>query len=206
MTLLELMVIVAVLVVLAAMLLPALSSAKRKAQKISCNNNLKQIGLAFRIWEGSSRVLFPMGVSVTNGGAMEFIQTGNVVPTFEVMSNELSTAYILFCPADASCLPAEKFKGLANSNISYFASVDVTNDENPQMILSGDSNLKINGKPVKSGLVSIWTNDVRSWQPDRHGNTGNIGMADGSVQSATDLGLGIYFTGTGIATNRLAIP
>ena len=45
------------------MLLPALAAAKRKAQRINCVNNLKQDGLAFRIWEGDNGDKYPMAVS-----------------------------------------------------------------------------------------------------------------------------------------------
>jgi prepilin-type processing-associated H-X9-DG protein len=213
MTLTEVLAVIAVLAVLAILFFPwPEPSARREAQYINCINNLKQIGISYRIWEGDHGDKYPMQTSVTNGGTMELANGINAWINYSVMSNELSTPKVLICPADTGKIAATNFTtDFNNSKISYFVCLDAE-DTNPQMFLSGDDNFAIGGVPVKSGLLQLSTNKPISWTAARHnragdiGGEGNIGFADGSVQTMNNSYLTNLLSQAGVATNRLAIP
>lgn len=202
-TFIALLVILAVLAILVAMLLPALASAKRRAQRIQCVNNLKQCGLAFRIWAGDNNDRYPMGVSNKFGGTLEWCDEGNAFRHFQVMSNELSTPKILVCPADTR-QPAASFIRFQNQNLSYFVGLDAT-ETNPQMLLTGDRNIT-NGLPPLHSVLKLPAAKAAGWTETLHGGVGNVGLADGSVQQLTTAMLRNILRNTGDATNRVALP
>src|ERR1700690_3460712 len=119
MTLVEVIVVIFVIALLAAMFLPMLAAAKRKSSKIGCVNNVKQINLAFKIWEGDNGDMYPMLIYATNGELMKLIASGNAWILWQTMFNELSTPRILVCPDDTSRAEATNFStGFSDANIS----------------------------------------------------------------------------------------
>lgn len=204
-TLVEVLVIIVVITFLYLMLLPMNSGRRARAERIRCVNNLRQIGISFRVWKGDQTVTFPMNVRGTNGGTMEFVTGPNAWRHFQVMSNELSTPKILICPSDASrAIASTNFNFLSNSNLSYFIGLD-SSDEEPESILSGDRNIT-NGTPIQNGIFELSTNNPAGWTAEIHNQVGNLLLSDGSVQQVSRTGLRQAIADTGILTNHLQMP
>ncbi len=192
----------------------SLRSARAYAYNVTCINNLKQVGSAYRLWENDHNNHYPASVSVTQGGWSEVLSNadqGSLCWTnYAIMANEFgrSNAYWpvdfpkgLVCPSDER-KPASTFSNfISNINLSYFAVVSAEVFY-PQSLLSGDRNLGGGTKPEhdygfspesgKGNDVAIQTNSKSGpvcWSQEIHSlNTngeGNILLADGGVEQST---------------------
>ena len=143
---------------------------------------------------------------------MEWIATGNVAAAFQVMSNELATPKIVFCPTDNIHKIATNFSiNFGNENVSYLVGMDAA-DKFPDSILTGDDNFEIKRVAIKSGMLELTRTTPLAWTEGRHRFTGNVGLAYGSVETTTDSGLtgaliNQYKFSTGFTNRfRFAIP
>ena len=98
-TLIEMLVVIAVIAILAALLLPAISAAKAKAQRTICINNLRQINLGVRMYSDDSNDVSP-GAIKTNSPDI-FSSYKELMKNYVGLKGASSTQDKLFaCPAD----------------------------------------------------------------------------------------------------------
>jgi prepilin-type N-terminal cleavage/methylation domain-containing protein/prepilin-type processing-associated H-X9-DG protein len=108
-TLIELLVVIAIIGILAALLLPALSAAKRKAAQTTCINNLKQLALGMQIYVDDNDGAYP-GIASQHSGfnVADWIywRTNTVYPQFDKSPILTSVPGLrkpsLRCPLDTS--------------------------------------------------------------------------------------------------------
>jgi prepilin-type processing-associated H-X9-DG protein len=109
--LIELLVVIAIIAILAAMLLPVLAAAKRRASEAYCFNNLKQLGLGMALYAGTYDDTYPAWASSASGWHAEdwiYWRTNDTANPKDVLKNskiveELKTANntgLFRCPMD----------------------------------------------------------------------------------------------------------
>ena len=179
-TRLEVLILLGCLLLLLGVYLPALP-ARKKAVRVNCVNHLKQVALAFRVFAVEHDGRFPAQVHTNQSGIPIFANPNGAAQMFQILSNDLPSLSVLFCPEDTQRPPPKNLAGgMDNWKVGYFASLTADASQ-PDQMLAGDRHLRTHLSPT-NGLLRINAKDSLRWSAGAQIDQGNIALADGSVQ------------------------
>ena len=204
---LEAVVTVGVLAMLSAVAIPVLAHHRSRSDLAMCMSNLGQIGKGVLSWNASHDNYDAWRHPAVLDRRLPSGLINNAWYHFANMSNELRSASILACPADAKAVPAVNFSGspdggllypgFRNDAISYFISLD-TAPLAPQAVLAGDLHVRV-GTAATSCQVADnsfispafpLNPSSTGWISNKvHGAAGNLLFHDGRVETRSSPGL-----------------
>ena len=196
-TLVEMLTVIAIIGILAALLLPTLSEAKARAKRIECMNDLRQIGVGEHLFAGDHNGKLPTSVSINDGGALEYVNLAyqsyaSFYFSYEFLvplAEDIHVPGLLVCPSDLERYPGTNFSTINNWDLSY--DVGLNSDlMNPEMVLAADRGFPTFQYSNSATLLAI--NPPLNpyahfyWPRNMHIYKGNLLFSDGHVEESSD--------------------
>lgn len=212
-TRLELLVVLATLTLLATVVLPATANPRQRSERVTCVNNLRQIGQAIHLWANDHDDRVPWWTPAAEGGtcALSGMPTPpwagmvqNVWFHFAWVSNQLASPRLLACPSDTGARIASEWStnpqggflhpNYLNNSVSYLIGLHCYFDV-PGSLMAADKNVKnytTTGCAMGVKRAATYTAPFgnAAWGTDLHSESGNYLSCDGQVQQLASAGLG----------------
>jgi prepilin-type N-terminal cleavage/methylation domain-containing protein len=232
-TLIELLMVIAIIGILAALLLPTLAKAKEKAQRVTCLNNQKQLDLAWQMYAGDANDQMAMNdvdlsdTSVPRSTSNSWV-TGNCVVDTDPATITKGTLYPFVkniqtyrCPMDRSVIAGTSTPILRSYSLSCYMNGPVAanaqwgvvplsktsqirNSSATLTFLDEDFSTIDDGHFLYSATINNWFN-IPSW---RHSHGDTLAFADGHVEYwkwRGALPTDTYFTTGSVLTDPVAL-
>ncbi|HEY6229452.1 MAG TPA: prepilin-type N-terminal cleavage/methylation domain-containing protein [Verrucomicrobiae bacterium] len=205
-SLIELLVVISIIAILAALLLSALVSAKARSRQAACLNNLRQIGIGFTGFAVDHEGKYPMDVPERLGGSSEYINSQMIDNTpfsrdfhhFLALSNEVPNVKVMVCPADRKRRAAENYQTFTNDNLSYWANTRAVPHATITS-LAGDWNA-YNATARSNDWEQI------NFSEQLHNRKGSVLFADGRVEITRSLAIQASPPDSTVAVTSPPIP
>ncbi len=222
-TLIELLIVVAIIAILAGMLLPALNSARERARGMACMSNSKQLGLAFSSYTGDYDDFYPPVDLTADHGWSPAVDVTSWSWAWELRNSYVKNTNMFICPTVRS-IAADNHKSQINNLLgdyqdkpNYFLrttygynkdyigsslSVDGTGKPAKVTQLKKPSNTIALAETNSSYKLNTPTSSIESNLIDVHNNTCNITWADGHASGELNAKKNIGCTTTASAKER----